>query len=219
MAVVRPLPNPVANASDTEMGWTPVYERFVAQLAAMDAGSAAPRPGEAFPELSLPDTRGRFRSIREIAGGKPLVVSFNRGTWCYYCTHELQAWSAVLPSLREAGAELVVITGELGGGAEQLAGVAGADVPVLCDVDHGGALACGLAIYVGDEIRQRYIDYGLDLMALYGSDAGLLPIPATFVLDRAGIVRFAHVDPDFRLRPDPADLVSVVRDLLLPPTD
>ena len=41
----------------------------------------------------------------------------------------------------------------------------------------------------------------------------LLPIPAVFVLDRDGIVRARHVDPDYRRRMEIDDLVAAVRAL------
>ena len=40
------------------------------------------RPGEAFPDLDLPDHTGRPRLLSELAGGDPLVLCTSRGWWC-----------------------------------------------------------------------------------------------------------------------------------------
>jgi peroxiredoxin len=40
------------------------------------------QPGDAFPDLVLPDHAGRRRSLRELAAGDPLVLQTFRGPWC-----------------------------------------------------------------------------------------------------------------------------------------
>ena len=40
-----------------------------------------------------------------------------------------------------------------------------------------------------------------------------LPIPSTFVIDRSGIVRFAAVDADWRVRVEPADVLAALETL------
>ena len=39
------------------------------------------KPGERFPDHSLPDDRGATVSISEVGGGSPLILSFYRGPW------------------------------------------------------------------------------------------------------------------------------------------
>jgi peroxiredoxin len=39
------------------------------------------KPGAPFPDLRLPDTRDRERSLSEIAARQPLVLCFVRGWW------------------------------------------------------------------------------------------------------------------------------------------
>jgi len=39
-------------------------------------------PGQAFPDLDLPDHTGRPRLLSELAGGDPVVLLFSRGWWC-----------------------------------------------------------------------------------------------------------------------------------------
>jgi peroxiredoxin len=40
------------------------------------------RPGQAFPDLSLPDHDGHVRRLSELAGGDPLLLHTYRGWWC-----------------------------------------------------------------------------------------------------------------------------------------
>ncbi len=36
-------------------------------------------------------------------------------------------------------------------------------------------------------------------------------MPATFVVDRDGLIRWASVDPDYTVRPEPDDVLEAVR--------
>lgn len=200
-------------ASAGKPDWTPVYDTFVTGLRRTGVGTAAPRVGERFPDFALPDDRGRYRSLAALLARGPLVLSFNRGGWCPYCRRELTQWRDQVEALGRLGAQFVSIAGETGGRAERLHDFVGPDATVLCDVDHGLALAAGLAFRCGETLRDRYLAVGLDLGALYGNDGWILPVPATYVLDRTGIVRFAFVDPDFRVRAAPEDVLEVVRRL------
>lgn len=206
---IRPLLNPDANADDDAQGWTPLHDRVVAALRQNGIGQSAPAAGDPFPDLSLPDVRGVYQSISGLNRRGPLIVSFQRGLWCPYCSLELRTWREVSPALTAAGVTLVIISGELGDGAQALETLAGDQAIVLCDVDHGAALACGLAFRVDDEMRRRYLASGLDLATVYGSDSWFLPVPATFLIGADGVIRFASADPDFRLRADPRDIAAL----------
>lgn len=193
--------------------WNARYDAFVARLHALGVGDAAPGAGATFPPLRLPDQRGRYRSIAEIAGQRPIVVSFQRGGWCPYCRIELAAWRGYVPDVEALGARFVAITPETAGRAQALSNLLAGRAHVLCDVDFGAALGLGLAFYAGEELMRAYRDNGVDFTALYGADSGILPIPATYLLDREGVVRYAFVDPDLRRRAEPEDVLAALRAL------
>lgn len=193
--------------------WQPTYDAFVARLQENGVGSTAPKAGERFADFALPDVRGRYHRLGDLLELGPLLLSFNRGAWCPYCRHELESWSASLPLLAELNCGFAAISGEVGGRAEVLASIFTDPMTMLCDIDHGVALELGLAFYVGEGVTQQYLDAGLDLVSIYGSASGLLPVPATFLLDTDGQVLFSSADPDFRRRADPADIIKVLRAL------
>lgn len=210
MTTIRLLSSPDADAAVAGLGFASFYDSFIARLQGLNVGKVVPRVGEAFPDFSLPDSSGRYRSIKQLQDARPLVISFNRGRWCPYCVYELQSWAAAVPALEELGGKLIVVAGETGEGAGAIQEIIGPSATALCDVDHGAALACGLAFPIGQELKRRYLAIGIDLAAIYGSDGGFLPIPATFVVGGDGNIRYAHVDPDFRVRPEPKDIVAFI---------
>jgi peroxiredoxin len=64
------------------------------------------------------------------------------------------------------------------------------------------------------DLQQLYAGkLNLDLATVNGDGTWSLPMPARFVIDRAGIVRSVAADPDYRDRPDPAATVAALRAL------
>lgn len=194
--------------------WQELYDDFVGRLVMLEAGKTAPEVGTVFPPFALPDHQGRYRSLEDMYADGPLVISFNRGGWCPYCVHEVESWRDAVPALESAGAKLVIIAGEVSNRNDALTNLVGDKAIVLNDVDHGATLGLGLAFYAGPELIARYYECGLDLSEIYGTCSGILPIPATFVLDRQGVVQFAFVEPDFRVRAEPSDAIEVVKRLM-----
>jgi peroxiredoxin len=54
--------------------------------------------------------------------------------------------------------------------------------------------------------------YGLafDLQRVNAGHPRTLPLPATYVIDRAGTIRWAFVDTDYTTRAEPADIVAAL---------
>jgi hypothetical protein len=75
--------------------------------------------------------------------------------------------------------------------------------------DNGYALSLNLAIWLGSEI-QRLLSYQ-DMASFQGNDGWVLPIPATFVVGRDGLVKARFVDPDFRKRMEIDDLIAALK--------
>ena len=81
---------------------------------------------------------------------------------------------------------------------------------MLTDLDNGYALSLNLAIWLGTEIERLLSD--LDMAGFHSNDGWVLPIPATFVVGRDGMVRARFVDPDFRRRMAIEDLLASLKD-------
>lgn len=213
MEQTRQLFEKLSRHNERASDWQDLYDDFISRLNELSVGKQAPTLGALFPSFALPNHRGKYRNISDLYESGPLVISFNRGSWCPYCIHELESWRDSLAALLGAGGKLVVIAGEIGGRGDALASIFQDEVEILCDVEHGVALGLGLAFHAGKELLQRYLEHGLDLSKIYGTQSGILPIPATFLVDQKGIVRYAFVDPDFRVRAEPEDVIAAVKAL------
>lgn len=179
------------------------------------AGSAARclKPGDPFPAFLLPDAEGRLVASDELLAERPLVASFFRGDWCPFCTAMLQSLQAALPAIEAAGGGLVALTPDTAGHPLAAKRSLGLTFPVLSDVDSAVAMQCGVVFQAPAETRAMLLSYGIDLPARHGNDGWLIPIPATFVVGRDGVVAYAFADPDFTRRAEPAAIVAALKAL------
>jgi peroxiredoxin len=172
--------------------------------------------GDKAPHFSLPMAEGGMWSLGEhLAKGEygSLVIVFYRGSWCTYCNLYLRGLLEVRSKLSEANAALVAMSPEAAPASGDDASVEGARFPVL--IDHGGKVAeqFGLTFEMDDAAKNVLKSSGLDLEKRNADGRWILPVPGTFVIDRSGIVAYAHVDADYRTRPEPHEIVAMCRSL------
>jgi peroxiredoxin len=184
-------------------------DRLVARIHENGGGENAPRPGEEMPPFLLPDEASHLVSLASLLEKGPVAVMFYRGHWCPYCRLNVSAVIEAMPEIRAIGGQIVAIMPETQKYAGQFKSEFGAPFSVLTDLDNGYALSINLAIWLGTEIQQL-LSY-LDLSSFHGNDGWVLPIPATFVVGRDGLVKARFVDPDFRKRMEIDDLIAALK--------
>jgi peroxiredoxin len=135
---------------------------------------------------------------------------FFRGHWCPYCRLNVRAVIEATDRIKASGGQIVAIMPETQAFAGRFKSDSAAPFPVLTDLDNGYALSLNLAIWLGAEI-QRLLSPMQDMPAFHGNEGWVLPIPATFVIGRDGIVKARFVDPDFRRRMAIDDLVAALK--------
>ena len=161
----------------------------------------------------LESVEGKPVDLHEIAADRPVVLVFYRGGWCPYCNTTLRAYADASRRIEAAGGVLIAVTPEQPGSARET--VESNDLRILVAVDAGNRFAktLGLVAAQPEELRPLFLEIGIDLPARNGDDSHELPLPATYVLSREGLVTFAHVDPDFTRRADPEDALAALERL------
>ena len=72
------------------------------------------------------------------------------------------------------------------------------DYRLLSDTELAAALALGVAFTVDARTVERYKGYGIDLEDASGEAHHMLPVPAVFVLDTSGRIRYVYANPDYK---------------------
>ena len=193
-----------------------VYRAYTEFLNALETNDLAQQQslkrGDPMPEFVLPNAEGRLIEARALLAKGPLVLSFFRGGWCPYCRMELEALQEIFSALQRQGASLVAITPDTGPAFIADKRDNNVDYEVLSDADNGVALLFGLVFPVPEPIRELWLRLGIDLGARHGNDTGtwLLPMPATYIIAPSGMISHAQVDPDFRRRMEPAQILRLL---------
>ncbi len=163
--------------------------------------------GATAPEFSLPDFSGRTVRSTDLLALGPLVVNFFRGRWCPYCVTELEAWRDLYPALRERGALVVGISPQAQRQNDFTASQHGVPFPLLTDAGCAVAERFGLVWTVPAYLQKYYRGILLNIPFVNGDESWKLPLPATYVISPEGKVLYAEAHADFRVRPEPEDVL------------
>jgi peroxiredoxin len=167
--------------------------------------------GAKAPEFSLPDAHGKVVALASLLAKGPAVVTFYRGGWCPFCDLQLRAYQGVSSQIHDLGAELVAVSPQTPDYALSDVEKKELTFPVLTDKGNAAARQYGLVFSLSEVMRQLQSGFGNPIPKFNGDDSWELPMPGTFVLDRGGVVRLAHVDPDFMKRLEPAAILEALR--------
>lgn len=190
-----------------------VYDAMVRRLIEAETAARALKAGDQFPDFALPNAEGEIVRASDLIPHGPIVFGFYRGLWCPYCSAELEALQKAEPDIIANGGKLVAISPEAAGAPLKTKQERGFTFEILSDLDNGLALACGLVFRIPDELIRLYADAGKDFHLIYGNESWFLPMPATYIVRRDGTVAHAYVNPEFRERLDPVDIVARLREI------
>ena len=185
-----------------------VSERAVQELLNSGIENRILPVGAIAPEFTLPDASGRPVRSADLLTLGPLVLNFFRGRWCAYCVTELEAWRDLYPSLREAGALLAAIGPQTARQSDFMAGQHSLPFPVLTDAGCAIAEQFGLAYTIPQYHRDYYRSILVNIPFVNGDQTWRLVLPATYVLARDRRVVFAQAHADFRVRPEPEEVLA-----------
>ncbi|KAJ5118483.1 hypothetical protein N7448_010190 [Penicillium atrosanguineum] len=161
------------------------------------------QPGSPFPQFQLSDAIGNKVSLNDLLAKGPILVSFYRGEWCPFCNVELRALQTHLDEFHQKGVTLVAVSPELPNQSLSTSEKLSLKFPVLSDVGNQLAKNLGLLFPQPESMRDVFDKFGVDWNQRYGNDNLELPVPATFLVDKEGIVRNSFVNPEYQYRLDP----------------
>ena len=117
-----------------------------------------------------------------------------------------------LPQIKAQGATLVALTPELPDYSLTTKEKNELQFEVLTDVNNNVARNYGVVFTLDSKTAKRY-EEGLQLSLRNGTNSSELPIPATYVIDKKGIIRYAYINPDYKQRADAKVVVQELKKL------
>lgn len=166
------------------------------------------REGSSFPSFDLQNYNDDIIRLDDLLEKGPVVVTFYRGGWCPYCNIELAGYRSILDEIHKKGAELVAISPELPDKTVDIIRKNELNYQVLSDIDNNLAKKLGIVMKLTDELVKTYKSFGIDVESSNGNKNFELPVPATYVIDKDGIIKFVYANLDYKQRLEPSEVLK-----------
>ncbi len=177
------------------------------------------RSGEAAPRFVVRDVNGKRVDFDPAELERPAVIITFRGGWCPYCNLHLSELRHVMAELTALDVNVMFLSGDR---PDQLYAslddqtqddVDGLGYRILSDADANAAIALGIAFRSKADLAQRLTLRGNDIADSSLGRHGVLPVPAVFVIDADGVIRYAYANADYKMRLPGDELLAVVEGL------
>ena len=157
--------------------------------------------GTKAPSFSGVDQNGKKVSLQDLLKEKKSVVLFfYRGQWCPYCNKHIKELQDSLQLLTGKNAYVIGVTPETSENISKTIKKTKAGFSIIQDKDDNIMKAYGVNFMMDDATFTKYKGYGIDLEANNGNSRHTLPVPATYIIDRSGKIKYVHFDPNYQKR-------------------
>jgi len=163
------------------------------------------------PMFSAIDADSNVFSLAEAINKGPVVIIFYRGFWCPVCNKHLLSIQDSLKMLEETGAKVIAISPEKPEYLDKMAEKTGAKFTLLYDEGYRIADAYDVTF---KPTAMKLFTYntllGGKLKKTHSDDSQRLPIPATYIVNRQGMIMWRQFDPDYKNRASVNDILKAL---------
>jgi peroxiredoxin len=191
-----------------------IHAQVVAELKQRRLAANSLPVGAKIPWFELQDHNGKLVSSDDLLSRGRLVICFIRGRWCPFCVGQMEAMNLVLPQIEQAGATLIAISPQTVKQSFFMHDQHKLRFPLFSDAGNKVARPFGLTYRVPEAQEAVYRRAFVNLPFTNGDDSWELPIPATYIVDRDGVVSYASANEDYTERPEPMEIVSFLSEHL-----
>lgn len=172
--------------------------------------------GDMAPVFKQKTLDGKELFLPDVYKKGPVILFFYRGQWCPICTKYMAAFQDSLSMLTDKGATVIAVAPETSTNAKKTVDETGAKFHVIPDANGLIMNAFRVSFFVTDEYDQKIIDKYNDGTSI-GQNNGMkdakLPVPATFLIDSKGKIRWRHFDPNYKNRASVKSMLEALEEL------
>jgi peroxiredoxin len=166
--------------------------------------------GQKVPDGRVLNLGGKPVTLSSLYAKGPILLVFYRGGWCPYCNFQIRELTTAFTEYQKRGVTPVAVSVEKPDEEARTKATYSVPFPILSDRD----LALIEPFHVVHKVEGKELEmmskYGVDLEAASGRTHHVIAIPALFLIDRSGIVRWAHSDPTYTVRPTTAQILAAI---------
>lgn len=160
--------------------------------------------GKKAPGFDIPTFAGEQLSLEGLLAKKDYVlVHFFIGSWHSYDKKYLAQLQTIYPQLQEKNAELIAITRDRPAFLKTMQSEIQFEYPIGLDGDWYTMSNYGVAVKITHNyVPLKHKEYSALNAKHTGSKDNMIPVPATFLINKEGKIIWMHYDADYRRRPD-----------------
>jgi peroxiredoxin len=127
---------------------------------------------------------------------------------------ELDALKKTTAEFKALGATFIAISPQLQSFNRELREEKKLTFEILSDPGNEVAQRYGLTFKLPEDLKEIYLKFNIDLEKYNGDDSWTLPLPARLVIDQEGIIRYAAINADYTVRPDPEETIAALKNIM-----
>jgi len=116
-----------------------------------------------------------------------------------------------MPDIRAAGGDLVVVCPRLPEHSAKMQAEHQFDFSILFDEGFQLSHELKLTHEFPEDLKKVYLGFGANLPEINGYDRWILPMPARYLVDSAGLIRDSAINPDYTKRPEPSYTLEMLQ--------
>ncbi len=157
--------------------------------------------GENAPKIVGVDQFNSEIDSDKILKDKKILVLFYRGNWCPYCKKHLASLQENLDKFTEKGVQVIVVTPEKVAKVKETAKKWKSTFSIIHDSENKIMNDYKVAFDVNKENVPNYFEFTLKRVREYNEeDNNVLPVPATYLIDKNHKISYVHYNPDYSKR-------------------
>jgi peroxiredoxin len=170
--------------------------------------------GSSAPDVMLKMKNGEEVSLSSFYDKQTLVLIFYRGYWCPVCNRHLSSLAENSEALNKKGVAFLAISPESYENIEKTKEQTDLDITFISDSSATIMKAFDVAFQVTDDYHQK-IEQNLNasIQETNANGEAVLPVPATFIIDRNGEVIYKQFDLDYKNRAGAEDILGAIAKL------
>ena len=157
--------------------------------------------GTMAPEFIAKDNSGKTLDLKALLKThNAIVLMFYRGQWCPYCNKHISQLQDSLQMLTAKNAYVIAVTPETIEAISKTVEKTHASFSLVHDENYKIMKDYGVDYKMDDAMVTKYKGYGIDLEKNNGNLDHVLPVPATYIINKSGKITYVHFDKDYKKR-------------------
>ncbi|MEO5569640.1 MAG: peroxiredoxin-like family protein [Bacteroidia bacterium] len=168
------------------------------------------KKGEKAPAFNAKDYNGNSIDLYKLLQNGEVVLMFYRGEWCPYCNKEMSELQDSLHYITEKGAYVIAITPETNNNINKTIKKTKASFSIIHDEGNKIMDLYKTSFVLDSATVEKYKKWNIDLENANGNKDNTLPVPATYVIGKDGIIKYVFFDKDYKNRASVNDIINAL---------